>query len=565
MAKTERKPTPPRATALAGGTPLDRVLGLIERGGNRLPHPFFLFTGLFAILAVLSTVLVALGTTVTVPGSDKTLEIHGLFTGEGITWLLANVIPNFTGFPSLGTVLLMMMAVGVAERTGLLEAAVRISIARAPKRLLPYVVAFVACQAHLMSDIAMIVIPPLAALAFKVAGRNPVAGLIGAFASVCAGYAAGFTIGALDALYVGITEKGAAVLPDVAGVETHILINYFFTATASVILALLGGFLTDRVLEPRLPQPTGDGTTDPDTETDPGTDTEAASGTDTASDPASDGAPAPATREQPPGAALAGEVSTTVTPREKRGLLLALLAVVSYAAIVLTGWLVPGSPLRGEGGALVPSPVLDGVVPLLFVAFLLAGAVYGVCVRTLKSADDVPKIMAQSVTGMSGYIVLIFMISQVIGLFEWSNVGTLLAVKGAALLKTAGLTGFTGILLFVLLVCLLNLFITSGSALWSLMAPVFVPTFMLLGMEPALTQAAFRIGDSATQMITPMNPYLFLALALLRRYEPGAQLGTLLSRLAVFTVPFLAAWLAVLGIFYLADLPLGPGAGIHLP
>ncbi|GAA2078502.1 AbgT family transporter [Streptomyces albiaxialis] len=533
MAKTTDK-----APAPAGGGLLDRVLGLIERGGNRLPHPFYLFTGIFAVLAVASTVLAVAGASVTVPGSDKTLEIHGLLTGEGVQWLLANLIPNFTGFPSLGTVLLMMMAVGVAEKTGLLEAAVRISIARTPARFLPYVIAFVACQAHLMSDIAIIVIPPLAALAFRAAGRNPVAGLIGAFASVCAGYAAGFTIGALDALYVGITEKAAAVLPDAPGVETHILINYFFTATASALLGLLGGFLTARVLEPRLPQPTGDGVTDPD---------------------------AAETGRAPEGAAQAGEVTTAVTAAEKRGLLRALLAVGAYGAAVVVCWLLPGSPLRGEGGALVPSPVLDGVVPLLFVAFLLGGVVYGVSVGTLRGADDVPKIMAQSVTGMSGYIVLIFMISQVIGVFEWSNVGTLLAVKAAALLKAAGLTGFLGVLLFVLLVCVLNLFITSGSALWSLMAPVFVPTFMLLGLEPALTQAAFRIGDSATQMITPMNPYLFLALALLRRYEPEARLGTLLSRLAVFTVPFLLAWLAVLGIFYFADLPLGPGSGVHLP
>ncbi|WP_326808750.1 AbgT family transporter [Streptomyces sp. NBC_01186] len=559
MAKTTR--TTPAATA-PGGALLDRMLGLIERGGNRLPHPFYLFTALFALLAVTTTVLAAAGVTVRVPGADKTLQVHGLLTGEGIRWLLANLIPNFTGFPSLGTVLLMMMAVGVAERTGLLEAAVRISIARAPARLLPYAVAFIACQAHLMSDIAIIVIPPLAALAFKAAGRNPVAGLIGAFACVCAGYAAGFTIGALDALYVGITEKAAAVLPDVGGVETHILVNYFYTSTASVLLALLGGFLTSRVLEPRLPEPTGDGVTDPDTDeaAAPGTGADQGTG----ADPGKDGE-APKSGAAVPGAAQAAGVSTAVSAREKRGLLFALLSVALYGAAVVTAWLIPGSPLRGEGGALVPSPVLDGVVPILFVAFLLGGAVYGVTVRTLRSADDVPKIMAQSVTGMSGYIVLIFVISQVIGLFEWSNAGTLLAVKGASLLKAAGLTGFTGLLLFVLLVCVLNLFITSGSALWSLMAPVFVPTFMLLGLEPAVTQAAFRIGDSATQMITPMNPYLFLALALLRRYEPQAQLGTLLSRLAVFTVPFLAAWLAVLGIFYLADLPLGPGAGIHLP
>lgn len=158
---------------------------------------------------------------------------------------------------------------------------------------------------------------------------------------------------------------------------------------------------------------------------------------------------------------------------------------------------------------------------------------------------------------------LILVISQVIGVFDWSNVGTLLAVNGANLLESAGLTGFTGLVLFVLLVCVLNLFVTSGSALWSLVAPVFVPAFMLIGMEPAVTQAAFRIGDSATQMITPLNPYVFLMLTILRRYEPGAQLGTVLARLSVFVVPFLAAWLAVLGLFYGLGLPLGPGADIH--
>ncbi|GAB2890492.1 AbgT family transporter [Streptomyces mayteni] len=507
----------------SGGRLLDRVLGGIERAGNRLPHPFYLFAILFVVLAVVSTALAAFDARVTVPGSEEELQVKGLLTGEGLRWLLENLIPNFTGFPSLGTVLLMMMAVGIAEKTGLLETVVRATIARAPARVLPYVMAFVACQGHVMSDIAVLVIPPLAALAFRSAGRNPMAGLIGAFACVCAGYAAGFIIGSLDALYTGITQTAVTVLPNGAEAPTHILVNYFFTAAASAVLALMGGFLTARVLEPRLPQPELD----------------------------------------PSGELGADGVTTEVTAVEKRGMRNAGLAFLGYAAVVVTGWLLPDSPLRGEGGALVPSPVLSGVVPLLFVAFLLAGVVYGVTVRTLSKADDVPRLMADSVTNMSGYIVLIFAISQVIAVFNWSGVGTLLAVKCASLLESAGLTGFLGIALFVLLVCVLNLFITSGSALWSLMAPVFVPTFMLLGMEPAFTQAAFRIGDSATQMITPMNPYLFLVLALLRRYEPSAQLGTLLSRLAIFVVPFLIAWLAVLGIFYGFDLPLGPGASIH--
>ncbi|WP_353940403.1 AbgT family transporter [Streptomyces sp. HUAS MG91] len=316
----------------------------------------------------------------------------------------------------------------------------------------------------------------------------------------------------------------------VPGVDasTHILINYFYTAAASVVLALIGGFLISRVLEPRLPRPAQ--TTDPA--------------------PADDADTA---------------VTTEVTPLQRTAMRRAGLAVLAYAALVLTCWLVPGSPLRGAGGALVPSPVLDGIVPLLFVAFLLAGAVYGRTVKAVTRFEDVPRMMAEAITGMSAYIVLILVIAQVIGVFDWTDLGTLLAVKGAALLQSVGLTGYAGLLAFVLLVCVLNLFITSGSALWSLVAPVFVPAFMLLGMEPAATQAAFRIGDSATQMITPLNPYVFLLLTVLRRYEPEARLGSLLSRLSVFVVPFLVAWLAVLGVFYGLDLPLGPGAALRTP
>ncbi|MFD5804689.1 AbgT family transporter [Streptomyces sp. NPDC127020] len=506
---------------------IDKAMSGIERVGNRLPHPVLLFLGLFVVVGAVSTALAAAGSTVRIPGENETVAVKGVFTGDGVVWLLENFIPNFTGFPSLGTVLLMMAAVGVAERTGLLETVVRASISRAPRALLPYLVAFVSAQAHLMSDVAILVIPPLAALVFKNAGRNPVAGLIGGFACVCAGYAAGFTIGALDALYTGITHQAAQVLPQGADAPTHILINYFYTAAASVVLAAIGGFLISRVLEPRLPRPE-DASATPDT----------------------DGGPA---------------VTTEVTPLQRTGMRRAGLAVLAYAAVVVTCWLLPGSPLRGEGGALVPSPVLNGVVPLLFVAFLLAGAVYGRTVKAVTRFEDVPRMMAEAITGMSAYIVLILVIAQVIGVFDWTNLGTLLAVKGAAMLESVGLTGYLGLLAFVLLVCLLNLFITSGSALWSLVAPVFVPAFMLLGMEPAVTQAAFRIGDSATQMITPLNPYVFLLLTVLRRYEPEAQLGSLLSRLAVFVVPFLVAWLAVLGIFYGLDLPLGPGASISTP
>jgi aminobenzoyl-glutamate transport protein len=253
-----------------------------------------------------------------------------------------------------------------------------------------------------------------------------------------------------------------------------------------------------------------------------------------------------------------------LTPVQRRGLLATGIVVVLYLGAVLALWLPPGAPLRGEGGAFVPSPLLSGVVPVLFGAFLLAGLTYGFTVKTLTGTEDVVTAVTDSVKNMSGYIVMMFVAAQVIALFNWSNLGVLLAVKAAALFDSVGVTGFWAILAFVLLASCLNLFVVSGSALWSLVGPVFIPAFMLMGMSPALSQAAFRIGDSATGAITPMNPYLFLILAMLRQYEPEARLGTLISRLAIFVVPFLVVWLAVLGIFYGFDLPLGPGAHIGL-
>jgi aminobenzoyl-glutamate transport protein len=500
---------------------VDRLLSLIERAGNALPNPIVLFTALFVLLAVISTALALADVQVTVPGTDDTKAITGLFTGEGVRWLTENLVTNFATFPPIAAVLLMIMAVGVAEKAGLLETVMRATLARAPRALLPYLVALVACQAHMISDVAAIVLPPLAAVVFKSAGRHPVAGLIGGFACVGAGYAAGFTIGSLDALYIGITQQAASVLPAAQGLDLNLLINYFFTASSSLVLGLLGGFLISRVLEPRL------GTYEP-----------------SADEPESE--------------------DLTLTPVQRRGLLLTALVVVLYTAAVLSLWLPAGAPLRGEGGALVPSPLLTGIVPVLFGAFLLAGLTYGFTVKALTGSESVVGAMSDSVKNMSGYIVLMFVAAQVIALFNWSNVGVLLAVKAAAGLDAIGLTGFWALVAFVLLAACLNLFIVSGSALWSLVGPVFVPAFMLLGMSPALSQAAFRIGDSATGIITPMNPYVFLLLALLRRYEPEARLGTLISRLTIFTVPFLVVWLAILGIFYGFDLPLGPGAHIGL-
>jgi aminobenzoyl-glutamate transport protein len=506
---------------------LDRLFNAIERIGDRIPDPFMLFVYLTLGLAIVSTIVAAWDVSVRIPGETNTIPVRGLLTTAGLVWWLENFVQNFISFPPFGAVLVMLIAVGVAERSGFLASAVHIVFARAPRRLLPYAVAFVACQGHVMSDPAIIVIPPLAALVFKAAGRHPAAGLLGAFACVNSGYAGGIFIGSLDALLQGITQKVITIVPQRAGMVTSITMNYFFAAVSGLVLPVVGGFLIDRVLEPRL---------------------------GAWHDPTSaDGVPSSAHTE---GHGLDAAQLTSIR--------LAFAALTGYVLIAFALWLFPGSFLRGPGGRLIPSPFISGLVPLIMGAFLVSGLTYGVAAGSIRRARDVPQMMTAAVKDMSGYIVFIFAAAQFIGLFTWSNLGTLIAVQAAEGLERAHLTGFVGVLGLVLIATVANLFIVSGSALWSLLAPVMIPAFMLLGYDPAFIQAAYRIGDSTTQTITPLNAYIYVILDYARRYQPEATLGSMLARLSVFVVPFWVVWVIILAVFYFGDLPVGPGAGVYL-
>ena len=489
-----------------------------------------LFVYLTITLALVSTIVAAAGVSVRIPGETTAIPVRGILTTGGIVWWLENFVQNFISFPPFGNVLVMLVAVGVAERSGFLSSAVRVTFARAPRRLLPYAVAFVACQGHVMSDPAIIVIPPLAALVFKAAGRHPAAGLLGAFACVNSGYAGGIFIGALDALLQGITQKVIAIVPQGAGMTTSITMNYFFAAVSGLILPVVGGLLIDRVLEPRL-----------------GPWQDAAAG------------------NNPDSAPSGGQADERrLDDGRSRAVRLSLGAVALYVLIAFLLWLLPGSFLRGPDGRLIPSPFISGLVPLIMGAFLVSGLTYGIVAGTIRRARDVPQMMATTVKDMSGYIVFIFAAAQFIGLFTWSNLGTLIAVQAAEGLERAHLTGFAGVLGLVLIASVANLFITSGSALWSLLAPVVVPAFMLIGYDPAFIQAAYRIGDSTTQTITPLNAYTYVMLDYARRYQPETTLGTMLARLSVFVVPFWVVWVMILAVFYFGDIPVGPGAGVRL-
>ena len=521
------------APATARASVTDRLLAGVERVGNRLPDPFILFLLLFALVALASTLMAWANVTVTVPGSDEATRIKGLFTGEGMTWLTTTLGENYLGFPPLATVLPILLAVGVAEKSGLLAAMIRRAFGAAPRWALPYAVGLVGVAGSIMADAAFVVIPPLAALVFKAAGRHPVAGLLGGFAAAGAGYSTSMLVTSLDALFAGITTAVTGSLPD-PGSPVNPLSNYFFNVASSVVLILAAGFLIDKVLEPRLVKQgvARAETRDPD---------DAASGTEPA------------------------VLDPNLTPLEGRGLRVAVIIGVLMAGIIAAAALVPGSPWRNEEGGFLPaSPLLSSIVFIVFVLFVIPGLTYGRITGTMPAAKDIPRVMGQSIKEMSGFLVLAFVLGQFIALFNWSGIGNWIAVAGASGLESIGLTGYPAILAFIVLASLLNLFIISGSAMWTLMAAVFVPMFALLGYEPAFVQAAFRVGDSATQVLTPLNPYMIVLLTMLRRYEPAAGLGTVISRMLPFTVVFWVAWVAVLTVFYVFNLPLGPGNGIFI-
>jgi aminobenzoyl-glutamate transport protein len=511
-----------------------RVLDGIERVGNRIPDPFILFLLLFALVAVASSVMSAAGATYEVPGGEEGVqEIQNFFTAEGLTWLTTNLVANFIGFPPLGVVLTVLLGVGLAQRTGLLNALVRRAFGRSPRWLLPYVVALVAVAASIMSDAAMVVVPPLAALVFKAAGRHPVAGLLGGFAVATAAFSCSPFITSTDALLSGITVTAS----EAVGVGTTVtpVSNHYLTFTIAILLSVAGGFLIDRVLEPSLVR-----------------------GGVTREQVRTEGEPVDEDRPDM-------RMDPVLSPTEVRGMRWAGVALLVTVAAVLLVTLPAGAPMRNEDGAFLPtSPLLGSVVFLVFLVLAVPAVVYGLVTRTITTGSDIARMMGHTVKEMSNFIVLAFVMAQFLQLFNWTGISTWIAIKGAEGLEATGFTGFGAVVCFILLAFLINLFVISGSAQWALFAAVFVPMFALLGYEPGFIQAAFRIGDSTSNVLSPLSPYVVIILGFLRAYEPRAGVGTVIARALPFSLVFLVLWTAVLAVFYFAGIPVGPGMGARI-
>lgn len=530
----------------------DRFLTGIERVGNKLPEPFALFTILFLITAVVSTAMAWAGVVVQVPGKEDPVVIQGLFTGDGIAWFTTTLGENYIGFPPLVTVATILLAIGIAEKSGFLAAAIRFTIGSAPRWMLPYTVGFVGVVGSIMADSAFVVIPPLAALAFKAAGRHPVAGLLGGFAAAGAGYSTNIFPTSLDALFAGITNAVIPTVPALAETATEVnpLSNYYFNIVSALVLSLVAGWVIDKIVEPRVERAgVSRDEVSPETQQ---------LMTDTRAIRIVGDEQTVAESQEP-------DVEAALSPREKKALLWGGVTFVLIGVVLAVFALVPNSPWRNEDGGFLPkSPLLSSIVFIIFAFFSVSGYVYGRVAGTVRGYKDVPVMMGAALKDMTSFLVLAFVLGQFIALFNWSGIGSWIAVSGATALENAGVTGFPVIIGFILLCSLLNLFIISGSSMWTLMAAVFVPMFGILGFEPAFIQAAFRVGDSATQVMTPLNPYMVVLLTMLRKYEPSAGLGTVMARMIPFVVPFWVVWVIILVVFYVFGLPLGPGVGIMI-
>ncbi len=494
-----------------------RFLNGIEKVGNKLPDPFILFAVLAVLVIIASAIFSAFGASVVHPGTGEELAVKNLASAEGLKYILTSMLDNFTGFAPLGLVLSMMLGIGLAEKVGMLDYAIKKTILKAPPALITYTVVFVGIMGNIASDAAMVLIPPLAAMVFYKVGRNPIAGLAAGYAAAGAGFTANLMIAGTDALLAGISTEAAQIIDE--SIVVTPVDNWYFNIVSVFVLTIVGGLVTTKFIEPRLGKYKGD---------------------------------------------VVEEALTEDPPKAGKALRNATIAGGAYIALILAVILLPNSPLTNEDGGLVPSPFLDGIIPIILFFFILVGTVYGVTVGNIKSSKDVASFMAEAMKDLSSYIVLIFAISQFIAYFSWSNIATWIAVNGAEFLKDIEFTGIGLIIGYIFFTAALNFLITSGSAKWALEAPVFVPMFMQLGYHPAFTQVAYRIADSSTNIVTPLMPYMVIVLSFMQKYDKKAGIGTFIALMLPYSVMFLLTWIIMILIFFFFELPFGPGITPYL-
>lgn len=493
-------------------------LNAIEKAGNRLPEPAMIFFYFLLIVMGLSAVLSMMTFDVINPMTQEAVKVNNLLSPEALTNTLANMVTTFTGFAPLGIVLVAMLGVGVAESSGFINVALKKMLRVTPKKLLTPMLIFVAMFSHVAADAGYVLVIPLGAIIFMSAGRHPLVGIAAAFSGVSGGFAANMVPTGNDALLQGFTQAAAQLLDGAYTVNT--LCNLFFGIASSIVITLVGWWVTERIVEPRVSKMAIDGDFKHD------------------------------------------EDMSNVTPQESRAFRRASLVMMfGLAALAAAAW-PEGSMLRGTDGSLTSysAPIMKSIVPLIFLIFILPGIVYGFVSGTFKSGKDVIGAMNDSMSKMGSYMVMAFFCAMFIKAFSDSNIGTLFALMGADGLKALELPGQATIIGMIVLTAVVNLLIGSASAKWALLSPIMVPMLMAVGISPELTQAAFRIGDSCTNIITPLMVFFPLIVIYCQRYVKGAGVGTLVSMMMPYSIAFFVAWSILLLVWWGVGLPLGIAA-----
>ena len=506
---------------------LQRFLDVLERAGNKLPDPALIFVFTLLAAGVASALLANVTFTEVDPRTvvrdaggnvlqSSPIAVKNLLTGANLTAFLARSVKTFTEFPPLGIVLVAMLGVGVAEQTGFLQAGIKYLLRLTPRALLTPMLLLVAILSHTAVDAGFVLIVPLGGLVFAAAGRHPVAGIACAFAGTAGGLSACFLPSALDPLLQGFTQSAAQILDPARTVNP--LCNWYFMSTACVLIVSTGWFLTDRLIEPRL---------------------RAHLPVDGAGDEA----------------AALNQMSTV----EQRGFRWGFASFIGLALLLALACAPVTSPFRAPDGGLTAhgAPLMDALVPLIALFFFVPAVVHGCLAGTVKNHRDVVQGMTKSMSAMGYYLVLAFFAAQFTYAFRESNLGALLAIKGADFLKQLGLPGGATLVGVILISATVNLVIGSASAKWALLAPIFVPMLMQLGFSPELTQAAYRIGDSSTNIITPLMTYFPLVVVFCQRHSKQTGIGTLVSTMLPYSVCFLVLWTALLLVWWGFGLPLG--------
>lgn len=492
-------------------------LAWVERVGNKIPHPFILFLWLIVIIAVISFIANKTGLSVINPTDSKEVVANNLISGEGLNFILANAVKNFTGFAPLGLVLTMALGIGLAEQVGLMSSFMRKTILGASPKLITFTIALIGICGNIASDAAIVIIPSIAAIIFLSIDRNPLAGVALGYAATTAGFSANLIIAGTDGLLAGITNEASKI---VGGAEIPVTANWYMMAFSTIILAIVCTVISEKIIEPRLGKYHGK-----------------------------------------------KEVKNEeVSPQENKALRAAGIGLLIYLAVLVILAFPKTSFLRNAktGSLIVSSPLMTGIIPLLLILFLVTAIPFGKVMGKIKTSGDVPKYMNLAIKDMAPFIVLAFIIGQFIAYFNWTNLGLILAISGANLLQSAGFTGIPLFISFILLTTFVNLFIGSGSAKWAILAPIFVPMFYLLNYNPALTQMLYRIGDSATNIISPLFPYFPIVLGIFNEYDEEAGVGTLLSLSIPYSMIILGVWMIIGLAWFLLGLPLGPGGALYL-